>query len=405
MKNNLRPLPDNEFERLLQLSDFDLDYTNLQHNFKDLNKLAAKVAGTEISLVNLIDTFTQWTISNYGMELTQMPRENSVCQYTIMESDHFEVIDMSLDDRFKNQSYVKDNPQLKYYFGVPLKLDGGLNLGALCLLDKEKKVLSPEKIELLKIIADEIVNRFRAIRAIHELENNINEIRDSHKKVAHDIRGPIGGIISLAQIIKDQGDQNKLEEVLQYIHLIQKSGSSLLQLTDEILTLNYDKPGKGNASDHYNSRFNLSRLGQKVIDMYAPLALEKNIRLEVKNLGDSQDVNFPKNKLMQLIGNLVSNALKFTPSGGSIKIVLNLSVKDDHAFLKVDVEDSGKGVSVDKRNEILYGEISSTNGTRGEKGYGFGLELVKHLLKEMKGALDITSISGQGSTFKLVIPL
>ena len=59
------PLPENEMQRVIELSEFDLDYSSLQENFKDLAKLAAKVAGTNISLVNMIDSFTQWTVTNY----------------------------------------------------------------------------------------------------------------------------------------------------------------------------------------------------------------------------------------------------------------------------------------------------------------------------------------------------
>jgi hypothetical protein len=73
------PFPENEMDRLLSLSEFDLDYDNLEDNFKDLTRLAAKVAGTEISLINLIDSFTQWTISSHGLDIAQMPREESVC--------------------------------------------------------------------------------------------------------------------------------------------------------------------------------------------------------------------------------------------------------------------------------------------------------------------------------------
>jgi nitrogen-specific signal transduction histidine kinase len=79
-------------------------------------------------------------------------------------------------------------------------------------MDKEPKHLTPEKIELLKIIGDEILNRLRSIKAIKDLKNSVMEIRQTHKKMAHDIRGPIGGIIGLAQIIAEQGDKNKLEE-------------------------------------------------------------------------------------------------------------------------------------------------------------------------------------------------
>jgi len=151
------PIPENEYERVLNLSDFNLDYSNFQDNFKDLARLAASVAGTPISLVNLIDSYTQWTISNFGLNLEQMTREESVCQYTIKYDEKaFEVEDLSKDDRFKDKFYVKDNASLRYYYGVPLISDG-LNIGALCVLDREVRTLSPEKEELLRIIAEKLL--------------------------------------------------------------------------------------------------------------------------------------------------------------------------------------------------------------------------------------------------------
>lgn len=64
----------------------------------------------------------------------------------------------------KDKFYVKDEPHLKYYFGIPLKTDQGNNIGALCVLDRQEKELTPEKIELLKIVADEIVTRLESAK-------------------------------------------------------------------------------------------------------------------------------------------------------------------------------------------------------------------------------------------------
>jgi len=79
-------IPKNELERNIRLSEFDLDYLDLEDNFKDLTSLAAQLANTEISLVNLIDTYTQWSVSSHNFDLKQMSRNQTVCQYTIMRS-------------------------------------------------------------------------------------------------------------------------------------------------------------------------------------------------------------------------------------------------------------------------------------------------------------------------------
>ncbi len=392
------PIPINEMERLTSLSEFDLDYSDLESNFKDLTLLAAKVAGTPISLINLIDSYTQWTISSHGLDLTQMPREDSVCQYTILGDNNFEVKDLSIDERFKEKFYVADHPKLKYYLGVPLQTNSGVNLGALCVLDSSLKEVSPEKVELLKIIANEIVNRLTALKVIANLKNRLAESKETNKKVAHDIRGPIGGIIGLAQLISEQGDDNKLDEVLEFIKLIQKSGTSLLELADEILS------GDKETLKLQSNEFNLLLLKDKLEKLYAPQALNKTINFQVFINSKVEQVPFSKDKLLQIIGNLVSNALKFTPLGGSVKVNLDLQIIDDKNYLNILVSDSGAGLTQGKINEILSGSATSSDGTSGEIGYGFGLALVKYLITGLKGTFDIESNEGNGATFKITLP-
>jgi len=75
------PIPHNEDERVWALTEFDIDYSDTSDLLKDLVELAAKIAGTQISLVNLIDTYTQWTVANFGLPIDQMKREESVCNY------------------------------------------------------------------------------------------------------------------------------------------------------------------------------------------------------------------------------------------------------------------------------------------------------------------------------------
>ena len=391
-------LPVNEMDRLMSLAEFDLDYSNHQDNFKDLAKLAAKVAGTEISLVNLIDTFTQWTISNHGLNLEQMPREDSVCQYTILSNDHFEVENLSADERFKDKFYVTDDPNARYYYGVPLKTPEGHNLGALCVLDKGHKILTPEKAELLKIIADEIVNRLKTYKVIDSLKSKLVEANETKKKVAHDIRGPLAGIIGLAQIISEQGKDNQIDEVLEFINLIHLSGRSILDLADEILSNDKLQPLQ-------NDEFNLIMFKDKLEKLYIPQAKNKNITFSVAVSPASATTPFSKNKLLQITGNLISNAIKFTPKNGSVTVDLNLKVdKDKKNLLLIKVTDTGIGLTKDDIDAILSSTANSTNGTGGETGYGFGLVLVKHLIDTLKGTLKIDSEPSNGAAFEVSLP-
>jgi signal transduction histidine kinase len=394
------PVPANEMDRLYTLSELDLDYSDLHNNFTDLTKLAAKVAGTDISMINLIDLYTQWTVSNFGLDLDQMPREDSVCQYTIMQDGPFEVPDLTGDGRFKDKFYVTDSPKLKYYYGLPLQADNGNNIGALCVLDTEPKEITPEKTEMLKIIANEIVNRLKALKAIEALRNKLHEAKESQRRIAHDIRGPIGGIIGLARLISEQGDENTLDEVLEFISLIQKSGDSILELATEILSTDTPKKETKPGADEFNQLM----LKEKLEKLYAPQAINKRINFTVNTNPETAVVPFSKNKLLQIIGNLISNSMKFTQAGGNVTVKLSLRVREFKNELHITVEDTGVGMNQDKVNQLLAGQGKSTEGTSGEQGYGFGLALVKHLIDSLKGNMYIISKPGGGTTFEIVLP-
>ena len=124
-----------EMKRIINLSGYDLDYAAIGSSFKDLARLSAKIAGTGASQINLLDAFTQWSMATYGLDGEQMPKEDTVCQYTIQQDGNYEVSDLSQDDRFKHKDYVAKGPMLRYYYGIPLTSPEGLNLGSLCVLD------------------------------------------------------------------------------------------------------------------------------------------------------------------------------------------------------------------------------------------------------------------------------
>lgn len=398
MPNSQYPMPNNEMERIITLSDYDLDYSGLENNFKDIVHLAARVAGTDISLINLIDSFTQWSIAHYGLDLDQMPREDSVCQYTIIEDDHFEVDDLSTDTRFFDKTYVNSPLSLRYYFGIPLKTSGGFNIGALCVLDKNFKKLTPEKIELLKLIGNEIVNRLNIIKLLQEMKTKLNEAKENHKRVAHDIRGPLSGIIGISEIISERGDENTLNEVIDFVNLIHKSSRSILDLADEILTEEKKKLGEPE-----DNGFNLTVFKEKLEKLYLPQAKNKAISLAINIDLKSASIPISKNKLLQIVGNLISNAIKFTPKGGSVTVTLYLTLEMNKKSLKINVVDTGQGLSKESISNILHGTLDSSDGTGGESGYGFGLAMVKHLVDTLKGKMEITSDTGKGANFEITI--
>jgi hypothetical protein len=301
-----QPIPSNEAERVWALTEYDIDYADTASLLKDLVELAAKIAGTKISLVNLIDTYTQWTVANFGLPIEQMSREDSVCQYTIVNHEGFEVKSLSSDDRFKDKFYVAGDPNLEYYFGIPLATPDGFNLGALCVLDTATKELSPDKIELLKIVAKEVVNRLHTIKYIQSLKSKVQHVNENSKKVAHDIRGPLSGIIGLAKMVTEHGAGQNVDDILEIMKLIHRAGNSLLDLATDILNAE-DQQANGHIP---KSDFTLVSLKEKLEKLYTPQASNKQINL-VFNITVGQELKpIPKNKLLQITGNLITNAIK-----------------------------------------------------------------------------------------------
>lgn len=397
------PFPKNELNRILELGTYNLDYSELEDKFQNLTKLAAQIAGTDFSLINIIDSYTQWSVAASGTNTGQTPREESLCQYTILGSSPFEINDLTLDDRFKNNSFVINNQPLKFYWGVPLRTEEGNNLGALCVLDAKPLHLSPEKVEMLQLIADEVIQKLALVREVNRLEKEQVMAAEVGKKVAHDIRGSIGGIIGLSELSKELADRHKDDSLSQVVHHIHISSKAVLELADEILSASTETSHayKKMAIDKYS----LSEFAQKIKNLYGIQANQKRVKLEVNLLAGNQDASFPRGNVLQIAGNLISNAIKFTPPERMVQVNLSLAIAKDQQILCVEVLDQGVGMGKQKIEEIFRGVADSQPGTKGEKGFGYGLQLVRKLVDEAGGTLNIESEEGQSSKFTVKLPV
>jgi signal transduction histidine kinase len=389
------PVPEYELDRIFDLSSLDLDYSELKDDLKNLTELAAKLTDSPISLVNLIDSFTQWSISSYGLEVTSIAREDSVCQYTIAgPEDHFEVKNLAEDIRFKDKFYVKGPYDLRYYLGVPLKSADGFQIGALCVLNTKIEELNPEKVSILKIIANEIIKRLHGFKKLKNLSNNLTASQAQRKTLAGDIREPLAGIISILQVIIDRGEHNNLGEVLELIGLIQKSSNAMLNITDTILDSEEERKLNVGQGD-------LLWLKQSLETLYMPQCVQKNIGLKVIISARTEKIPFLQNKLLQIAGTLIAYAIKLSPDFGKITVNITLKVKVSGNILIMAIEYFSIA-HADAIDEIFgatwnLDKADETEGTR-------ALTLVKELVNSLNGEIDVDIIPGKSSVFNVSIP-
>lgn len=391
----LESSPQKEFERVLKLAEYDIDYSTDHPILNDLSKLAAHVAGMPVSQINLLGPNTQWTLSSFGMEASQIPKSESVCQFTILESNFFEAKGLDTDDRFKDRDYVKGDLKLSYYFGVPITTKDGHNIGSVCVMDRKQNQFPPEKAEMLSIIANNVLTILDQIKSMKELKAEIEEMEESAKKLTHDIRGPINGIIGLSQIAEEQIKDGNFDDLGSINTMIHKSSASLIDLAEEILNTHKQNVD----ANAYLKYITLKDLQNKLLSLFTPQAESKDLNFNVQVEPEHRELRFSKQHLLQIIGNLVTNAIKFTPTGGKVDVTLGLKTNETETVLIIKIIDNGIGMLQEQvSNMINDEEVISTLGTRKERGFGFGFQLAKRLIQSLNGTLDIQSEKGSGTT-------
>lgn len=146
-------IPQNEKDRLEKLQSLNILDTATEERFDRLTRLAKKIFNTPIALVSLVDENRQWFKSCIGLDTKETPRDISFCGHTILGNDIFLINNTLMDERFKDNPLVTDDPNIRFYAGVPLFIDKDTKLGTLCLIDKIPRNFSSEDLELLKDLA------------------------------------------------------------------------------------------------------------------------------------------------------------------------------------------------------------------------------------------------------------
>lgn len=214
--------------------------------------------------------------------------------------------------------------------------------------------------------------------------------------MAHDIRSPLSGI---AQLKTEQDFKTMEREDLEiYLSAAVASAAAILTLTDDILS-------KDAARLHTNASayVTLTELGTKLYELYTPQATPKNIELQIDY--DATSVKVPRKNLLPLAGNLIANAIKFTPSGGKVSVTLKILRDQDPTCIEIQVEDNGIGIAPENLKTITSGTARAQAGTAGETGYGLGLRFVKELSERQGGTFTITSKEGLGTKVFLRLPI
>ena len=156
MKNN--HLPSKEIERLLELTRYQILDSSVEKAFDEIAKLAAVVCDCEVAMIGFIDKDRFWVKAKTGIEVEQLPREETFCSQTILQNEILEIPDFALYTDIKSRPVSISGKKAIFYAGVPLVTSNGHALGSLCVMDSETKSLTPKNKEILRSLASQIIN-------------------------------------------------------------------------------------------------------------------------------------------------------------------------------------------------------------------------------------------------------
>ncbi len=238
------------------------------------------------------------------------------------------------------------------------------------------------------------------------LEEKANEIQRASQykteflaNMSHELRTPLNSSLILAKLLMDNVKDNLTDEQIQYASSIYSSGNDLLNLINDILDLSKVEAGK---LDIRAEKVVVSKVIDGLKQTFRSLAHEKNLILDV-----TMETDLPssfitdRQRLDQILKNLVSNALKFTLVG-SVSIRLYRRANNMIAF---EVSDTGIGIPKNQ-HEIIFEAFRQADGTTNRKfgGTGLGLSISRNLAKLLGGSIEVESAAGKGSRFTLVLP-
>jgi diguanylate cyclase (GGDEF)-like protein len=164
------PIPPNEADRLAALRDYSVLDSMCEESFDALTSLAARLTGSPVALVSLVDQDRHWFKSRYGLEASEIPRDRAFCAHAILEpSTPLVVPDATQDARFAENDLVEGPFGLRFYAGVPLVNEEGFALGSLCVLDRKPREMLPEALETMMVLARAVMTALELRRAMNKL--------------------------------------------------------------------------------------------------------------------------------------------------------------------------------------------------------------------------------------------
>jgi len=337
---------------------------------------------------------------------------------------HISVVFNKIADSLKNpKEYLRVIEQYQYFGDIDLNHDFVLIDNTIVNFRIKKFILSNKKVRyvwLIKDITDWVnsENQLLAFNknlkyAVSNLENTVTQLKDAKQEaenaqkaqslfianVSHELRSPLNSIIGYSNLLINEIDNERHRNFIEAISL---SGSNLLMLINDILDFSKIQADKLIIQKEF---YNLKPIVIDIIKMFGYQAETKNIDLTYELDNSSQfDLMIDKTRIKQILINLLSNALKFTDTGGVSLSLKLINLNSETVDLILEVKDSGIGIDEDQLVKIFEPFRQSQKIETGKYGgTGLGLSITRKIANLMNGEVIVNSKLGEGSLFTVTL--
>lgn len=259
------------------------------------------------------------------------------------------------------------------------------------------------KIQKIFGLVSDVTFRKRAEEELKKSTQNLIKLNETKDRfisiISHDLRTPFSSILGFTDLLINDKDLSD-DEKRQYIQYIQESSHSMLALVNSLLDWTRLQTGRIKFDPQ---KLNIAQVINDSLKTLSGISIQKGI--EVVNLIKEEKLVFAdKSLIIQVFNNLISNAVKFTTTGGYIYISCSLSANP--RFIEFSVKDTGVGIKEENLKKLFSIESKFTSeGTAGEKGSGLGLSLVKEIIERHGGSITVSSKFGEGTDFRFTLPV
>ena len=271
--------------------------------------------------------------------------------------------------------------------------------------ENEKLHAQPEEplidyYEELSRLNNDLVNIQRELSKKNRELDELNKLKNQFLGIAaHDLRNPLGVIMGYSEYLLEEVEEILSADQNDMLKSILSSSEFMLRLLNDLLDISAIESGNLNLN---LCRADLVQVVRKNVELNNVIAHKKNINIHLNETASMPEILFDMGKIEQVLNNLISNSVKFSPSGSNVNVYISKSDSD----LTVAVADNGPGIPEAEREKLFKPfQKTSVKSTGGETSTGLGLSIVHKLILGHKGKIWVDSKVGEGSTFYFSLPV